>query len=63
MTRAAFGGAEGVTEAARNGRLANPQGSPLQPADIAAAICFLLGDGASRVTGQVLHVNGGSLMP
>ena len=32
------------------------------PADIAAAVAFLAGDGAAFVTGQVLHVNGGMLM-
>jgi 2-hydroxycyclohexanecarboxyl-CoA dehydrogenase len=63
MTRAAFGGPEGVARAAVEGRVANPQGSPLEPSDVAAAICFLLGVEAARITGQVLHVNGGSLMP
>ena len=63
MTRGAFGGREGVLRAATEGPLANPQGSPLEPAEVAAAIYFLLGDDAARITGQVLHVNGGSLMP
>lgn len=63
MTRASFGSREGVSRAAVEGRLANPQGSPLEPSDVAAAVLFLLGDEAARITGQVLHVNGGSLMP
>jgi NAD(P)-dependent dehydrogenase (short-subunit alcohol dehydrogenase family) len=31
--------------------------------DVVAAILYLLSDGAAYVTGQVLHVNGGMLMP
>jgi NAD(P)-dependent dehydrogenase (short-subunit alcohol dehydrogenase family) len=30
---------------------------------VAGAIAFILGDDAARITGEVLHVNGGSLMP
>jgi NAD(P)-dependent dehydrogenase (short-subunit alcohol dehydrogenase family) len=63
MTRAAFGSSQGVAQAAVEGPLANPQGSPLEPDDVAAAVVFLLGEDASRITGQVLHVNAGSLMP
>ena len=39
-----------------------PLGSLGTPEDIAAAVRFLLGDGARYVTGQVLHVNGGMYM-
>lgn len=34
-----------------------------QPDDIAWAALYLLGPGGSWITGQVLHVNGGALMP
>jgi 3-oxoacyl-[acyl-carrier protein] reductase len=32
------------------------------PADIAAAVHFLVSDEAAYITGHVLHVNGGMLM-
>jgi len=32
------------------------------PEDVAAAVAYLVGDGAAYVTGQVIHVNGGMLM-
>ncbi len=38
-------------------------GKLLTPDQIAAAAVFLASDDASAVTGQVLHVNGGSYMP
>jgi 3-oxoacyl-[acyl-carrier protein] reductase len=40
-----------------------PLGRMGQPADIAASVLYLLGSGGSWITGQVLHVNGGGLMP
>jgi 3-oxoacyl-[acyl-carrier protein] reductase len=40
-----------------------PLGRLGTPADIAAAVRFLVSDEAGYVTGQVLHVNGGMLMP
>jgi 3-oxoacyl-[acyl-carrier protein] reductase len=40
-----------------------PLGRLGTPADIAAAVRFLVSDEAAYVTGQVLHVNGGMLMP
>ena len=40
-----------------------PLGRLGTPADIGAAVRFLVSDEAAYVTGQVLHVNGGMLMP
>jgi 3-oxoacyl-[acyl-carrier protein] reductase len=39
-----------------------PTGRLGRPEDIAAAVCFLLSDAASWITGQTIHVNGGSLV-
>ena len=40
-----------------------PLGRMGSPADIAAAVAFLCSDEAAYVTGQILSVNGGMLMP
>jgi 3-oxoacyl-[acyl-carrier protein] reductase len=40
-----------------------PLGRMGAPADIAAAVCFLASDEAGYMTGQILSVNGGMLMP
>jgi len=39
-----------------------PLGTMASPEEIAAAIAFLLSDGASHMTGQCIHVNGGAMM-
>jgi 2-hydroxycyclohexanecarboxyl-CoA dehydrogenase len=39
-----------------------PMGRFGRPEDLAASVCFLLSDAAAWITGQTLHVNGGSLI-
>jgi len=39
-----------------------PLGRLGQPADIAAAVCFLVSPAASWITGETIHVNGGTYM-
>lgn len=57
--RAMNGGDAGVERV----RQAMPLGSIPKPIDCANVAIFLLSDAASQVTGQVVHVNGGLLMP
>ena len=40
-----------------------PLGRPGEADEVASVVLFLAGDGASYVTGQVIRVNGGSVMP
>ncbi len=40
-----------------------PLGRMAQPAEIASVVAFMLSDEASYITGQVIGVNGGMLMP
>lgn len=40
-----------------------PLGRVAEPIDVAHAVLFLASDLASHITGQTVHVNGGSLMP
>lgn len=54
----------GMTEAEIAAMAAGiPLGRILQPGDIADAVLFLLSDKAAMITGQTLHVNGGSTRP
>jgi 2-hydroxycyclohexanecarboxyl-CoA dehydrogenase len=54
----------GALEAmARNSPIANPMAKLLQPEDIAHAVAFLCHPRSWGITGQVLHVNAGALMP
>lgn len=57
--RAMNGGDAGVERV----RKAMPLGTIPKPIDCANVALFLLSDAASQVTGQVVHVNGGLLMP
>lgn len=47
----------------RDRELRIPLGRVATPADIVGPVQFLLGEASRYVTGQVLHVNGGLLMP
>jgi len=62
MTRRAWPTDEEMWEMATASPIANPMKVILVPADIARAVAFLAGPGAARITGQTLHVNGGSYM-
>jgi NAD(P)-dependent dehydrogenase (short-subunit alcohol dehydrogenase family) len=57
--RAMNGGDEGVERV----RQAMPMGEIPTPEECASVALFLLSDAARQVTGQVIHVNGGLLMP
>jgi NAD(P)-dependent dehydrogenase (short-subunit alcohol dehydrogenase family) len=40
----------------------SPIGKLLEPSDVAAAVLFLCGPGSSRITGQILRVDGGQYL-
>ena len=40
----------------------SPLGQLLEPSDVAASVLFLCGAGASRITGQILRVDGGQYL-
>lgn len=52
-----------MTEKAREATLTGiPLGRAGQPEDVANAVCFLVSDNASYITGQVVNVDGGMVM-
>jgi len=54
---------EAVPQAVKDAALAESLlGSFLEPADVAAAVRFLCGRGAARITGQILRVDGGQCL-
>lgn len=63
MMRKVFATTEALESMAKNSPIANPMGRLLQPEDIAHTVAFLCHPRAWAITGQVLHVNAGSLMP
>mgnify|MGYP006163113067 CR=1 FL=1 len=54
---------ETLEAAARVSNISNPMGLVLQPEDIAHAVAFLCHPESKGITGQVIHVNAGSIMP
>jgi NAD(P)-dependent dehydrogenase (short-subunit alcohol dehydrogenase family) len=62
MTRAIFGG-KSLAEVAQSSDIENPMGKVLEAVDIAHAVAFLCHPDTWAMTGQVLHVNAGALMP
>ncbi|MGI5490374.1 SDR family NAD(P)-dependent oxidoreductase [Microtetraspora malaysiensis] len=50
-------------EDVRQRELNTPLGRVAESGDVADAVTFLLGDGSGFMTGQTLHVNGGTHMP
>jgi NAD(P)-dependent dehydrogenase (short-subunit alcohol dehydrogenase family) len=63
MTRRLMPTDDALQAAATSSPIANPMGVVLTPEDIAHAVVFLCHPASGRITGQVLHVNAGALMP
>jgi len=63
MMRKLFPTTEALEAMAKQSPIANPIGKLLQPEDIAHAVAFLCHPRSWGLTGQVLHVNAGALMP
>jgi meromycolic acid enoyl-[acyl-carrier-protein] reductase len=56
----AAGGIPGFEQLASQWRAGAPLGwDTADPAPVADAVCFLLGDGARAISGEILHVDGG----
>lgn len=62
MTRPYFGGRAEMDAAARDSSISNPQGYALDAEDLATAVGFLCSPASARITGQVIHVDGGAIM-
>ena len=56
------GSSSSAARPAHHQTTANVLGRRGTPDEVAAAVCFLCGDGARYITGQTLHVNGGAWM-
>lgn len=63
LTTRVFGGIEQMRETITTTNVANAMRVVLEPDDIAAAVTFFCLPSSRYVTGQTLHVNGGSVMP
>jgi len=63
LMRAVMPTDEALRAAATASPIANPMGVVLEPDDVAHAVLFLALPASRYITGQVLHVNAGALMP
>jgi NAD(P)-dependent dehydrogenase (short-subunit alcohol dehydrogenase family) len=63
LMRAVMPTRELLEAAAATSAIANPMGVVLDAEDIAHAVAFLASVASGRITGQVLHVNAGAVMP